>query len=96
VYGIDFPDRRKLMAANYNLEEICQYLNADSLNYLSQEGMVKATGQPTDSFCMACYDGEYPVEYDPTVDKHIMERRRARVESLGESLAKEERQPKLL
>ncbi len=96
VYGIDFPDRRKLMAANYNLEEICQYLNADSLNYLSKEGMVKATGQPTDSFCMACYDGEYPVEYDPTVDKHIMERRRARVESLGESLAKEERQPKLL
>ncbi len=96
VYGIDFPDRRKLMAANYNLEEICQYLNTDSLNYLSQEGMVKATGQPTDSFCMACYDGEYPVEYDPTVDKHIMERRRARVESLGESLAKEERQPKLL
>ncbi len=96
VYGIDFPDRRKLMAANYNLEEICQYLNADSLNYLSQEGMVKATGQPTDSFCMACYDGEYPVEYDLTVDKHIMERRRARVESLGESLAKEERQPKLL
>ena len=96
VYGIDFPDRSKLMAANYSLEEICQYLNADSLNYLSQEGMVKATGQPADSFCLACYDGEYPVEYDPTVDKHIMERRRARVESLGESLAKEERQPKLL
>ena len=96
VYGIDFPDRSKLMAANYNLEEICQYLNADSLNYLSKEGMVKATGQPTDSFCLACYDGEYPVEYDPTVDKHIMERRRARVESLGESLAKEEEQPKLL
>jgi len=96
VYGIDFPDRSKLMAANYNLEEICQYLNADSLNYLSKEGMVKATGQPTDSFCLACYDGEYPVEYDPTVDKHIMERRRARVESLGESLANEERQPKLL
>ena len=96
VYGIDFPDRSKLMAANYDLEEICQYLNADSLNYLSQEGMVKATGQPEDSFCMACYDGKYPVEYDPTVDKHIMERRRARVESLGETLANEERQSKLL
>lgn len=96
VYGIDFPDRNKLMAANYNLEEICQYLNADSLNYLSQKGMVKATGQPKDSFCLACYDGEYPVEYDPKVNKHIMERRRARVESLGESLAKEEQQPKLL
>ena len=71
-------------------------LNADSLGYLSQEGMVKATKLPADGFCMACYDGKYPVEYDPTVDKHIMERRRARVESIGESLAKEEMQPRLL
>ena len=46
VYGIDFPDRSKLMAANYSLEEIRKYLNADSLHYLSQEGMVKATGLP--------------------------------------------------
>ena len=45
---------------------------------------------------MACFDGNYPVPYDPTLEKHIMERRRARVESLGEALAKEEKQPKLL
>ncbi len=96
VYGIDFPDRSKLMAANYSVDEIRKYLNADSLGYLSQAGMVKATGLPKESFCMACYDGNYPVPYDPLVDKHIMERRRARVESLGESLAKEELQPKLL
>ncbi len=92
VYGIDFPDRSKLMAANYDLDEICQYLDADSLNYLSQEGMVRATGKPEQSFCMACYDGNYPVEYDPTVDKHIMERRRDR----AESLAGDDSQPKLL
>jgi amidophosphoribosyltransferase len=60
VYGIDFPDRSKLMAANYSLEEIRKYLNADSLYYLSQEGMVGATGLPRESFCMACYDGRYP------------------------------------
>ena len=96
VYGIDFPDRSKLMAANYTVDEIRKYLNADSLGYLSQAGMVKATGLPKENFCMACYDGNYPVPYDPLVDKHIMERRRARVESLGESLAKEELQPKLL
>src|SRR5213593_3902195 len=96
VYGIDFPDRNKLMAANYSLDEICKYLNADSLAYLSQEGMVKATGLPSNAFCMACYDGNYPVPYDPMVDKHIMERRRARVESLSEALAKEELQPRLL
>jgi amidophosphoribosyltransferase len=96
VYGIDFPDRGKLMAANFSRDEIRQYLNADSLNYLSQEGMVKATGLAGDAFCMACYDGRYPVPYDPVQDKHIMERRRARVETLGETLAKDDLQPRLL
>jgi amidophosphoribosyltransferase len=96
VYGIDFPDRSKLMAANYSHDEIRKYLNADSLAYLSQKGMVKATGLPAESFCMACYNGEYPVPFDPMVDKHIMERRRARVETLSGVLAKEELQPRLL
>ena len=92
VYGIDFPDRSKLMAANNTLDEICRYLNADSLNYLSQDGMVRATGKPKESFCMACYDGTSPVEYDASVDKHIMERRRER----SESLVADDSQPKLL
>src|SRR5207249_4818825 len=96
VYGIDFPDRSKLMAANHSLDEIRKYLNADSLAYLSQAGMVKATGLPAGAFCMACYDGNYPVPFDPLMDKHIIERRRARVESLGEALVKEDLQPRLL
>ena len=96
VYGIDFPDRSKLMAANYSLEDIRKYLNADSLHYLSQDGMVKATGRPRDSFCMACYDGIYPVAYDPSVDKHIIERRNGRVATLTDTLAKERAQIKLL
>ncbi|HHY84163.1 MAG TPA: amidophosphoribosyltransferase [Verrucomicrobia bacterium] len=96
VYGIDFPDRSKLMAANYSIEEIRKYLNADSLYYLSQDGMVKATGLPRNSFCMACYDGNYPVPYDPCVDKHIIERRNSRITSLTEALAKERAQIKLL
>jgi amidophosphoribosyltransferase len=96
VYGIDFPDRSKLMAANHSLEEIRQYLNADSLHYLSQEGLVKATGLPANSFCMACYDGNYPVPYDPAVDKHIIERRNGRLPTISESIAKEKAQIKLL
>jgi len=96
VYGIDFPDRNKLMAANYSIDEIRKYLNADSLAYLSFDGMVKATGLPKNSFCMACFDGDYPVPFDPKLEKEIMERRRARVEGLAEALAKEELQPKLL
>jgi amidophosphoribosyltransferase len=96
VYGIDFPDRSKLMAANYTLDEIRAYLNADSLAYLSEAGMIKATGLPADGFCKACYDGAYPVPYDPVMDKHIMEKRRVRVLGLGEALAKEDLQIKLL
>ena len=84
------------MAANYSIDEIRKYLNADSLHYLSLDGMVKATGLPKDSFCLACYNGDYPVDYDPLIDKHIIERRRHRHETLGEALEKEELQIKLL
>ena len=96
VYGIDFPDRSKLMAASHSRDDIRRYLSADSLGYLSEDGMVTATRLPKESFCMACYDGNYPVNYDPLADKHIMERRRSRVESLGEALVKEEAQVRLL
>ncbi len=96
VYGIDFPDRSKLMAANHTLDEIRRYLSADSLGYLSQDGLVRATGLPKDNFCMACYDGQYPVAFDPALDKHIIERRRARIEGLVEGLEKEQKQIKLL
>ncbi len=96
VYGIDFPDRSKLMAANHSIEDIRKYLNADSLHYLSQDGLVKATGLPANSFCMACYDGNYPVPFDPAVDKHIIERRNGRLPTLADSLAKERAQIKLL
>jgi amidophosphoribosyltransferase len=96
VYGIDFPDRSKLMAANYSLEEIRKYLSADSLHYLSKEGMIKATGLPATSFCMACYDGNYPVAYDPKVDKHTIERRNGRLPAFSDTLAKERAQIKLL
>ena len=96
VYGIDFPDRSKLMAANNTVDEIRQYLNADSLHYLSQAGMVAATGQPWENFCMACYDGKYPVAYDPALDKSIIERRRRLAMTLGEAAEKDAEQIKLL
>lgn len=95
VYGIDFPDRKKLMAANLSIDQIRQFLNADSLHYLSQEGMIKATGKPAAGFCMACYDGNYPVAYDPKVDKEIMERRRSRTEGLLSAIEHAEKQPRL-
>lgn len=96
VYGIDFPDRSKLMAANYSLEEIRKYLNADLLCYLSQEGMVKATGLPAHQFCMSCYDGNYPVPFDPHLEKLALEKRNGRARGWLDALAEERAQIRLL
>ncbi len=96
VYGIDFPERNKLMAATNTQEEIRKFLNADSLTYLTLDGMVKATGHPKSNFCLACYTGDYPVPYDAAVDKHIIERQRARGGGLGAELAADAAQRRLL
>lgn len=96
MYGIDFPDRSKLMAANATRRQICEYLNADSLAYLSQSGMLQATGLPEDSFCTACYNGDYPVPYDPSADKYLLERRQNAAQSLGQTAIDEERQARFL
>lgn len=95
VYGIDFPDESQLMAAKYSIEEIRKFLQADSLAYLSIEGMIKATGQSADSFCLACFDGNYPVPFDPHLDKTILERRRQRTEGIAWTLSPEQHQIKL-
>ena len=96
VYGIDFPDRSKLMAANNTVEEIRKYLGADSLAYLSEEGMVQATGLPKEGFCLACYNGDYPVPYDPLLDKHIMEHRCRRTASISEAVSRQDKQGRFI
>jgi amidophosphoribosyltransferase len=60
-YGIDMPTRQELVAANHSVEEIRRFLGADSLGYLSLEGLKAAVGGPGDSYCTACWTGEYPV-----------------------------------
>ena len=77
-YGIDFPDPRNLLANQCSLDQIREYLGADSIGYLDTESMVRATGQPASNFCMACFNGDYPVPVDPKLDKFIMERRLSR------------------
>jgi amidophosphoribosyltransferase len=81
-YGIDFPDPANLLANQCSLDQIREYLGADSIGYLDIEGMVRATGLPHDSFCLACFTGDYPVPFDPTLDKFIMERRQNRANLL--------------
>jgi amidophosphoribosyltransferase len=75
-YGIDFPDPKKLIANQYTLKEIAGYLGADSVGYLSVEGMAKATGQPLNSLCLACFTGDYPVPIPEGSGKYIMGKQR--------------------
>ena len=71
-YGIDFPSSEQLIATNKAVEEIAAYLGLDSLHYLSLEGLVKATGKERKDFCLACFDGIYPVEPDRTFTKDAL------------------------
>jgi amidophosphoribosyltransferase len=68
-YGIDFPSSTELVAAKKSVEEIREYLDLDTLYYLSLEGMIAATGVNSDSFCKACFDGKYSVPPDTTFSK---------------------------
>jgi amidophosphoribosyltransferase len=84
-YGIDFPDPANLLANQCSLDQIREYLGADSIGYLDVDGMVRATQQQQDQFCLACFNGNYPVPVDLGVDKFIMERRGSRINKLVET-----------
>jgi amidophosphoribosyltransferase len=64
-YGIDTPDRGELIAAHKSIEEIRQFIEADSLAYLSLDGMLAAVSGPRDSYCTACWTGDYRVPISP-------------------------------
>jgi len=64
-YGIDTPTRKELIASSHAPEEIRRYLGADSLGYLSLDGMLKATGAEPAHFCHACFTGNYRVGIEP-------------------------------
>jgi amidophosphoribosyltransferase len=58
-YGIDTPEESNLIAANHDLDEVCAFLEADTLRYLSLEGLEGTVSKPRD-YCYACFTGEYP------------------------------------
>jgi amidophosphoribosyltransferase len=72
-YGIDMPTRQELIAADLTVEQIRSYVGADSLGYLSLDGMVRSAGAEKDSFCRACFDGEYPIEIPEGAGKFVLE-----------------------
>jgi amidophosphoribosyltransferase len=73
-YGIDFSMRGELIAAEKEDEsKIASFIGLDSLHYLSLEGMVQATGMARESFCLACYTGDYPLPPPATFGKFCFE-----------------------
>jgi amidophosphoribosyltransferase len=72
-FGIDMGRRWELIAAQETVEEIRRDIGADSLGYLTRDGLIGAVGQPRDGFCMACFTGEYPMDVPQELDKLSLE-----------------------
>lgn len=68
-YGIDFSSKGELICSHNTVDQVAEFVGLDSLGYLSLEGMVEATGFSKPSFCLACFNGEYPVPPDPDFSK---------------------------
>jgi len=74
-YGVDTPQKSNLIAANQSLEEIRQYIEADSLSYLSMNGLFSAVRAESSRFCAACFDGNYPTKLEDDFLSDAQERR---------------------
>jgi len=78
-YGVDTPSRNKLLAAQYDLDEMCAFIGADSLNFISLDGLYIAMGEEgrnakQPQYCDACFTGDYPIELvdnDTGADKEL-------------------------
>lgn len=72
-FGVDMASRHELIAAQKSVSEITEQIGADTLGYLSIDGLLKAVDLPSDEFCLACFTGEYPVPVQLEMDKLAME-----------------------
>ncbi len=86
-FGVDMATRWELIAAQKSVPEIRDFVGADSLGYLSLEGLIKAVGLPKEIFCLACFTGEYPIPVQLEMDKLALETTSAgSVEALTEQI----------
>jgi len=72
-FGVDMATRWELIANRKSLDEIRQFIGADSLGYLSINSLIEAVKLPKDNFCLACFSGEYPVSVQLEMDKLALE-----------------------
>ena len=83
-YGIDTPRKEKLIAHNMNVQEMAEFLGVDTLAFQTIEGMVDATGLPLDSFCLACFNNDYPTALPSDFESN---RKGGRIEDMSTDLA---------
>jgi amidophosphoribosyltransferase len=81
-FGVDMATRQELIAAHKTIPEIRDFIGADSLGYLSIDRLIKAVDLPRDSFCLACFTGEYPIPVQMELDKLSLEYIQASRQSL--------------
>lgn len=73
-YGVDFPTKEELLANGRTMEQIKEYLEVDSVGYISLEGMLSCASLPKNNYCTACWSGKYAVPVTTIVNKFMMER----------------------
>ena len=73
-YGVDFPTKEELLANGRDMRQIKEFLDVDSIGYISLEGMLSCTSQPKDNYCTACWSGCYPIPVQMMMNKFSMER----------------------
>ncbi len=73
-FGVDMASRRELIAAQNTVPEIRDFIDADSLGYMSIDGLIEAVALPKDIFCLACFTGDYPIPVQLEMDKLALER----------------------
>ena len=74
-YGIDFASRAELIANGLDVDGVRASINADSLGYVSEQGLIAATEQPANRLCTACFTGQYPIPLGESevLGKHVLE-----------------------
>jgi amidophosphoribosyltransferase len=72
-FGVDMATRRELIASHKTVPEIARFISADSLGYLSLEGLLEAVALPRGIFCLACFTGHYPIPVQLEMDKLALE-----------------------
>jgi len=83
-FGVDMATRQELIAAQKTIPEICDFIGADSLGYLSIERLIKAVALPKDTFCLACFTGDYPIPIQLEMDKLALETTQAGHQALSD------------